>query len=328
MKPNHSRRIRKLRQVFLEKKLDGVFINSHKDIFYYTGKNISRTDPGFLLVTKGKHTLFVSTLNNMLEGPGVKVLTNFNVLKKELNAAGKLGFDDKNLSYLLFKRFGSSTWKPISDSLKSIRAVKDSYEISQLKNAATSTLKILNSLKLKGKSELDVVSDIHYKIRSSGDGPAFDPIVSSGSNSYKVHYFPSNTKITRGLVIVDMGVSRNYYHSDLTRTFLINPTSRERKLQEQCQEVQRELIGMAVPGTRFSDIQKRYDQLLKSLGFPVLHCFGHGVGLSVHERPTGNDILEKDMVLTVEPGFYKKGLGGCRIEDMVLVREKPLVLSK
>ena len=325
--PDYAGRLSRLRQAFQEKNLDGVIVNSIKDVYYYTGKEISK-EFGFLVVTMKSSTLFVSFLNISLEGPGVRVVSSLNEVRKELSSLKRVGFDEKNMSVLLFKKLKSGSWTPFSGILKSLRMVKDSYEISQIRLACRNTLRILGSLNIRGSTEFDVATDILMKTRSMGDTPAFDSLVLGGRNSAFIHKPPSKSMISRGLVIVDMGVCHNKYNSDITRTFSIDTTPAESRILSQCSDIQNELIELAVPGTLFSDIQKRFESLMKSMGHHVLYSFGHGVGLSVHERPFSKDVLEKGMVLTVEPGIHKKGMGGCRIEDMVLVGDKPVLLSR
>lgn len=327
-RPAYRKRIEILRETLKKEKLDGVLLSSLNDIFYYTGKAISKGDSGFLLLKKKSSILFVSSLDNDLEGPEVRIFKDFKSLKRELRGHGKLGYDETNLSVSLFKRIKTGYWRPFSSQLSYQRVIKDSFEVEQLKKAARTTVKVLNSLRLRGKTEFRVSTEIQHRVRLMGDTMAFDPVVAAGKNSAYIHHIPDKTRINRGLVIVDMGASHVKYKADVTRTFLIKPDSKERKMYEDCKNVQEQLIDLIKPGISFSSIQKKYQRLLEALGYPVLHSFGHGIGLSVHERPSGKDILKKGMVLTVEPGLYKKGLGGCRVEDMVLVDEKPVLLSK
>ena len=58
-----------------------------------------------------------------------------------------------------------------------------------------------------------------------------------------------------------------------------------------------------------------------------IHGIGHGVGLDVHERPFTGDAFRKGMVFTIEPGIYRKGFGGVRIEDMFLMKKRARPLS-
>lgn len=328
MKPDHPGRLSELRKALASKRLDGAFLTSFNDIFYYTGHGFTGDDLAFLLVTKKESALYVSTLSNDLEGPGVRILSDFGVMKKEIRAAGRLGFDDRNMSVHRYNRLGSPKWRPISGELKSLRMVKDRYEIAQLKAAASETLKIFKALRPKGRTEIDVLNDIHLRIRKAGLAPSFDPIVASGKHSAFIHTKPGLRRISKGLVIVDMGLRKNMYASDLTRMFCYDLNSREKLLLDETRRIHSELIGMATPGRKFSDLQDHYSKSLKKLGCPVMQSFGHGIGLSVHERPGKDDVLEAGMVLTVEPAIYKKGVGGSRIEDMVLVSDKPRILSK
>jgi len=66
---------------------------------------------------------------------------------------------------------------------------------------------------------------------------------------------------------------------------------------------------------------------MKKKGYQAVHNFGHGVGLDIHERPFMGDTFKNGMVFTVEPGIYKKGFGGVRIEDMFLIKKKARPLS-
>lgn len=327
MKPDYGRRLAGLREALADKGLDGVLVSSLNDIYYYTGKAVSRGGLGFLLVTRKARILFVSGLDNELAGPGVRVVEDLKPLRRELSGLGRLGYDERNLSVFTFRKLRTGHWKPFSEGIKSQRMVKDRYEIEQIREAAQATLKVAGSLEVEGKTEFQVETEIVHKIRLLGKTPAFDPLVAAGRNSAFVHHIPGQARISRGFVVVDLGACHNHYNADITRMFMIRPSAREEGMLEGCRSLQEELAGMAMPGTTFSSIQKRYQKGLKSMGYPVMHSFGHGLGLSVHEGPSGGDVLEKGMVLTVEPGLYKNGLGGCRLEDMVLVDENPVLLS-
>jgi Xaa-Pro aminopeptidase len=328
MRPDCGRRLAALRESFLDKGLDGVLVSSLHDIYYYTGKALSKGDPGFLLVTRKSKTLFVSGLDNEIAGPGVRVMKGLKSLKKEMGGLGRLGYDESNLTVSAFRRLKASGWRPFSCGIKSQRMIKDRYEVEQLRQAARATLKALASLRVGGMTEFQVETEIVHRIRMLGETPAFDPLVASGRNSAFVHHVPGRDVISRGLVIVDAGACHDRYNADITRMFPVKATAREEGMLEDCKAIQEELIGMANPGVAFRDIQRAYQKALKSLGYPLLHSFGHGLGLGVHERPSDGDLLEKGMVLTVEPGLYKKGLGGCRVEDMVLVDDKPVLISR
>src|SRR5258707_15882200 len=75
-----------------------------------------------------------------------------------------------------------------------------------------------------------------------------------------------------------------------------------------------------------------YTTLFRSLGELFGHGLGHGVGMEIHElprlRPESDDVLAVDGVVTVEPGIYHPGLGGIRIEDLVIIGDEgPEVLT-
>jgi Xaa-Pro aminopeptidase len=125
------------------------------------------------------------------------------------------------------------------------------------------------------------------------------------------------------------------YASDCTRTFATGPLPDElRRAYDVVLEAQLEGLDAVRPGAtgREADAAARDVIAGAGLGERFGHGLGHGVGLMVHEAPTlrpeSQDTLEPNNVVTVEPGVYLPGVGGIRIEDLVVVREgEPVVLT-
>ncbi len=321
---DYKKRVGKLRQY--SGKLGAILVTSPEDILYYTG--YPSHDNGFLLITKSKSTLFVSPLENDaeklktvdVEYLGKGVLTN--------KLKGKIvGFDESSLTSDLFLSFRKSgiKLKPISSQIRKPRQVKDHWEIEQIKSAIRITKEFVGRLELLNRTERQVAFSIDSKMRDLGVTNSFDTIVGSGSNAASIHHMPDNRKImTDDVVIVDLGVKYNGYCSDITRTFS-QKNQKWKRIKEDVKEIQMSIIDSVAVGTKMKDLQGLYEKLMKKRGYKVCHYFGHGIGLSVHESV---DVLEENMVITVEPGVYIKNSGGCRIEDMILVtRNKPKILS-
>jgi Xaa-Pro aminopeptidase len=142
---------------------------------------------------------------------------------------------------------------------------------------------------------------------------------------------PANT-----LVTVDAGCRVDGYASDCTRTFatgeLPDNLARAYGVCLQAQQAGLEAFGPGVTG-RDADAAARDLIAAEGWGEEFGHGLGHGIGLEVHEAPTvrpeSTDTLEPGNVVSCEPGIYLPGLGGVRIEDMVLITEdEPEVLSR
>ena len=172
---------------------------------------------------------------------------------------------------------------------------------------------------------------------------SFDTISGAGPNGAIVHYKSSektNRKLETGtLYLVDSGGQYVDGTTDITRTVAIGePTA------EMCDRFTRVLKGhIAVAtsifpkGTRGSQLDSFARRPLWEAGLDYAHGTGHGVGsfLSVHEGPQrispvgsaqsgGDEPLKAGMILSNEPGYYKTGEYGIRIENLVLVVEKPI----
>jgi Xaa-Pro aminopeptidase len=187
-------------------------------------------------------------------------------------------------------------------------------------------------------TEIDVVQALEGFRRATGAlvDIAFDTIAGSGPHGAIVHYRvtrESDRPLRRGeLLLVDSGGQYADGTTDVTRTIAIGPPAAEQRAA-----FTRVLRGMiAVSRLRWPaglagrdlDAVARYPLWLAGQDYD--HGTGHGVGvaLSVHEGPqrlsrTSEVPLEPGMILSNEPGYYREGAFGIRIENLVLVREAP-----
>ncbi|MBM3525127.1 MAG: aminopeptidase P family protein, partial [Alphaproteobacteria bacterium] len=193
----------------------------------------------------------------------------------------------------------------------------------------------------KGGLDELAVSDRLHELRRKGEhfrDTSFDTISGAGANGAIVHYRSTpgtNRPLARGeLYLVDSGAQYLDGTTDVTRTIAIGAPS-----EEQCDRFTRVLKGhIAIATARFprgttgSQLDALARRPLWEVGLDFDHGTGHGVGsyLSVHEGPhriskVANAVaLEPGMIVSNEPGYYKTGAYGIRIENLVVVRELDL----
>jgi len=127
--------------------------------------------------------------------------------------------------------------------------------------------------------------------------------------------------------------------ADMTRVFVAGePPEELREYHRLCREALQQSVAAVKPGVAGSELFKISCRVFEEHGYPTLlskqpgevlkngfyHSLGHGVGLEVHEEPglgRGPGELIAGDVIAVEPGLYRHGYGGCRLEDLVLVTE-------
>ncbi|MBI5233937.1 MAG: aminopeptidase P family protein [Deltaproteobacteria bacterium] len=247
-----------------------------------------------------------------------------------------LAFESENMSYKrwqdLKKALGPGTrLKPVAGFVEPQRRLKSPCEIALIRkavDAADAALdKALKQIKT-GVTEDFVSRVLEDAIRDEGaQGPAFEIIVASGERSAMAHARPTAKRIKKGeFLLIDMGAKFNGYHSDMTRTYVLGrPSVRQRNIYTVVKEAQLSAIQSIRPGKSARDIDAVARGFIRKAGYGRFfgHGTGHGIGLNVHESPNISplslDTVEQGMVFTVEPGVYVPGLGGVRIEDMVLV---------
>jgi len=171
-------------------------------------------------------------------------------------------------------------------------------------------------------------------------------IVAGGDQACDPHERGSGPLRPHELIVIDIfpRVTRTGFHGDMTRTFLRGRASEaQRALVAAVRAAQLAALKTIRAGVNGRDVHGKCVEVFKARGFETkatakgsvgfFHGTGHGLGLAVHEPPrlSGNVdyTLKKNSVVTVEPGLYYPGLGGCRIEDVVQVTAaKPKMLSR
>lgn len=347
VKCNFRRRLRSVRKIIEEKKLDGILLFSRPssseswtttpNIFYFTGFY----DNWFtaLLLEKNKKTIFTSSDKKTLSGikvePWKKHLENLKRLK------GKRVGIEKHTAFGIvrkLKRFGVKIVL-LKDELEDIRMIKDAEEIKKIKKASTATKKIFDDLlkqniKRAFKTEADVKKWLVKKIFENEMTTSFAPLVASGPHSAVIHARPGQQKLKDHLLL-DFGCCFKHYRSDFSRTVLLRKNKKLEKIISIVQEAQKEIIAALGPGVSCKVLLDLARKKFKKAGlvkksFLNYHALGHGLGLEIHEPPRIDEkaTLKKNMVFTIEPAVYDKRLGGVRIEDTILLRNKAKILTK
>lgn len=186
---------------------------------------------------------------------------------------------------------------------------------------------ILGFIKV-GVSEKQVADEIERFMFSHGaEGLAFDTICVSGVRTNLPHGEPTEKIIENGdFVTMDFGAVVDGYCGDMTRTIAMGcVTEEQRKVYEVVLNAQVTACNMIKAGVNCFDVDKTARDIITKAGYGefFVHGLGHGVGTLVHESPTLNakseEILEENMVVTIEPGIYIPDKFGVRIEDLAIV---------
>ncbi len=247
----------------------------------------------------------------------------------------RVGFEGGDLRVDAFqtlkKSLPSCSWVSIRPGVEALRRVKTLPELDELQVAVRRAEQAFTRVKKMirpGRGENEVALSLEHAMRKEGAAKAaFDTIVASGARSAMPHGIASSKKIAAGdLVIIDFGSECNGYFSDMTRTLYMGRrlTGKKREIFDVVRAAQQAALEIVRPGISFGKIDQAARDRITQAGYGPFfgHGTGHGIGLEVHESPgvtpKNEMIVEEGMVFTLEPGIYLPGLGGVRIEDMVL----------
>jgi Xaa-Pro aminopeptidase len=339
-----KKRLDKLRKVLELSKLDAILLSKYENYVYFSGFNGSYA---YLLITKDSEFLFTDfryVEQALLQAPNyelIKVNNNFiEMLNDKISSLdiNTVGFESLVTTYNSYTEI-SETLKniklvPLKDEIDYIRSIKDKDEITKIEKAieiADLTFSHILDYIRPNVSEKDIALEMEYFMKKNGaSSVSFETIVASGFRGSMPHGIASDKLIESGdTIVLDFGAIYEGYCSDMTRTvFLGNPKDEMLKIYNIVLNAQNEAIQNIKEGLTGIEVDLHARRIIINEGYEdnFGHGLGHGVGLEIHESPrlspSGKNILHKNMTVTIEPGIYISGVGGVRIEDVILIGEK------
>lgn len=333
------RRLENVERAALAAGFDALLVHDHANSLYLSGFPCSNS-----LLLLARDTRVFLTDFRYIEGASATV-THMDVLRgaqrlpaeavallKKLKP-GRIGIEG-NLPVAVYETLAAGLGRKriaIADGVVSgVRSVKDAAELAVIE--ANQRLnervyaRVLASART-GMSERSLRRMIRRDMDEHDAEEAFDSIVAAGANSSRPHAVAGPGRVrSGGYLLVDMGVRRNHYHSDMTRTVGWGKVSdRHHETYAVVLEAQKRALAAIRAGVACRDVDAAARDHIREAGYgdAFQHGTGHGVGLEIHEAPTlnalSNDVLQEGQVVTVEPGIYLPGFGGVRIEDLVVV---------
>jgi Xaa-Pro aminopeptidase len=230
-----------------------------------------------------------------------------------------------------------------SGTVEALREIKDDGEVALLRLACEAADAALADLIERGglrpgRTEKEVRRDLEALMLDHGaDAASFETIVATGANSAIPHHRPTDAVLAGGdFVKIDFGALVAGYHSDMTRTFVLDKAADwQREIYDLVAASQRAGREALAPGVSLKDVDTASRQVIADAGYgeTFSHGLGHGVGLQIHEAPGINasaaGTLLAGSAVTVEPGVYLPDRGGVRIEDTLVVgSETPDLLTR
>lgn len=325
------------------KKNEAIVVTNLEEISYICNlrdfsNNYSCQIEAKCLIMKNSAILFTDNrIENFSKKFKIQKLSDFRKYVQKLDAIDKFYVDKISMNAYDYGLFEEKAGFLKENPIKKMKSIKTKAEIKHYKDCFKRTDKALITVReyienSKNISEFDIAKKLEEEFFKNGaKSLSFKPIVAKDRNSALAHY-SKNSKdeiIKEGsLVLIDCGA---YFEgglaTDCTRVFVKGTPS----------ELQKNVYTIALkgflaafnkkitPNTSGYSIDKTARKILDSIapkGFAFPHALGHGIGINVHETPPNlgiskiaKTIIEPNMCFTIEPGLYKKGFGGVRLEN-------------
>ena len=327
-------RIKWLRDQLKSMQLDGMIVSNPINVKYLTGLE----EEGIFIVAPKENvfitdTRYIESVNNKLTiddeiiAYDVKNLSRFDY-EGFFMCCTDIGFEEKYVTYETYKKYLQRYQVNLVETegiIENHRVVKDEEEIEYIKKACEitdKTFEYVKSILEYGMTEKELSFEIEkFMIKNGADGLAFDSIVAFGENTSMPHAVPTDRKLESGDIIqLDIGAKYNGYCSDFSRVIFVDYVKNEYEDGYNfVLEQQERIVQSFKDGTNVKQIIKDRETDYNLKNYEIAHSFGHALGLYIHEEPTLSSkmdyYLKQNSVIAIEPGIYKPGRFGIRIED-------------
>jgi len=352
---SHNSKILRIVNYLKSNKADYLFVSAPENVAWtlnirgYDNPN-SPIPNSRLIIDKNKRLFLIAKKDNTKKITKQKKINANNVIDaKDLpdllyKLKGKKFIIDNKSCSIFYENIIKSKFRILKkdDPIYKLKSIKNSHEINHMITAhkkdglaLTKFIYWIKNINKKTITEVQAQNKLEKFRKLSKDYlfPSFNTIAGSGSNGAIVHYraTANNTKkiSKKDILLVDSGGQYNFGTTDVTRTICFS--NQKQLIKNAYTNVLKGHIAVALTNLNKDNNGKKIDirarKFLKKEGLDYAHGTGHGVGffLNVHEGPQSisknNTInIESGMILSNEPGYYKKNYFGIRIENLVYVK--------
>ena len=341
-------RIEKLRKEMKKSGLAALLLTQPMSIAYLTGVKVAPGERFFALYVDEKEAaLFVNVLFSVTECEGAEIMSYkdgddpLKAVSERFPKDSLCGVDGLMPAKLLLRLMALRSDLKFTDGgalTALVRMYKDKDEQAKMRASSLQNDEVMGELIELAKGRLSekalAESLLPMYLKRGGSALSFDPITGYGPHAAEPHHVPDDTMPKEGdCLVLDIGGVLDGYCSDMTRTiFLGEPSPEMRKIYEIVKGAQQAALDFIKPGVLLKDIDTVARDYIEKAGYGeyFTHRLGHGIGLEVHEEPSiglpNGLYAEPGMCFSVEPGIYVPGLGGVRIEDLVMITDEGVEL--
>lgn len=353
---NYKNKITKIRKYLNKNKSDYLFVTAPENVAWLLNirghDNPNSPIPNCQLIINNKRSFSLISskdkVSKLIYEKKIKsdqVIEPKNFNKFISNLRGKKIIVDKNTCSIFFENILKKKFKILSivDPIYSLKSLKNKTEIKNMLNAhifdgvaLTKFIYWIKNINKKTITEFDAQNKLE-KFRKKNKSylyPSFNTIAGAGGNGAIVHYRATkkNTKKInkKDIFLCDSGGQYKYGTTDVTRTICFaKPKNNIKNIFTRVLKGHIAVVKSDLNKYSFGNlIDVKARKFLKEINLDYQHGTGHGVGffLNVHEGPQGiskfNKIkLHEGMILSNEPGYYKKDKFGIRIENLIYVKK-------